>query len=162
MLHDLGSAAAGPLDDRIELRLGHELRDGNSAHRRVGNQWHHCITVTAEHHRLNIADGDVERFGKEGAITRRVQNPRHAEHALAGKSGDLHCDVRHHIERVRDDNQNRVRRSRPDLLGNLLDDSGVGVEEIVARHPRLAGYACRNHHDVGVARLLVAIGTDDA
>ena len=55
-----------------------------------------------------------------------------------------------------------MRRSRFDLLGNLLDDAGVGVEQIIARHPRFAGDSCSNHHDVRVVSLFVAVRADDA
>src|SRR5205085_4755853 len=41
-------------------------------------------------------------------------------------------------------------------------DSGICVEQIVARHPRLPGDAGGDDDDVGVGRLFVAVGADDA
>src|SRR5512140_2341425 len=38
ILHDLGAAVAGAIDDRVELRLVEQLRDRNAADRRVREQ----------------------------------------------------------------------------------------------------------------------------
>ena len=43
-----------------------------------------------------------------------------------------------------------------------LDDAGVRVEQIVARHARLARDAGGDDDDVGVGRLVVAVRADDA
>ena len=49
-----------------------------------------------------------------------------------------------------------------DLLRHRLDDAGVGVQQVVARHARLARDAGRDDDDVGAGRLLVAVRADDA
>ncbi len=79
-----------------------------------------------------------------------------------GKPVDFIRDVAHHVERIRDDDEDRVRRRLLDLLGDLLHDAGVGVEQVVARHARLAGDAGGDDDDVGVGGLIVAVRADDA
>ena len=49
-----------------------------------------------------------------------------------------------------------------DLLGDRLDDAGIRVEQIVARHARLARDAGGDDDDVGARRLVVAVRADDA
>ena len=152
----------GAVDDRVELRLVQQLRDRDAAHGRVGDQRHHRVAVPAEHHRLDVAHRDVERLGEERAVARRVEHAGHADHALAREAGDLHRDVAHHVERVRDDDDDRVRRGLRDVLGDRLHDAGVRVEQVVAAHARLAGDAGRDDDDVGARRFVVAVGADDA
>jgi hypothetical protein len=47
-----------------------------------------------------------------------------------------------------------------DVLGALLDDLGVGVQEIVAAHPRLARDAGGDDDDVRARRVLVVVRPD--
>ena len=48
-----------------------------------------------------------------------------------------------------------------DLLGHRADDLGVGAEQIVAAHARLAGDAGGDHDDVAAGRVVVVVGADD-
>ena len=48
------------------------------------------------------------------------------------------------------------------VLGALLDDLVVGVEEVVAAHPRLAGDAGGDDDDVGPGGVLVVVRPEDA
>jgi hypothetical protein len=116
--------------------------------------------VYAEHHRLDVAHRAVERLGQEAAVARRVQHARHADHPLARKAARLHGDVAHHVERVADDDEDRLRRRLRDLLCHRPDDAGVGVQQVVARHAGLAGDAGRDDDDVRILRLLIAIRAD--
>ena len=118
--------------------------------------------MAAEYHGLDVAHRDVERFGEEGAVARRVQQASHAEYALARKARGLHRDIAHDVERIADDDEDRLGRRLRDLLGHRLHDAGVGVEEVVARHARFAGDAGGDDDDVRVLRLLVSVCADDA
>jgi hypothetical protein len=93
---------------------------------------------------------------------KRAEDAGHADHPLTGEATRLHRDVAHHVERVADDDEDRVRRRSGDLLADRLDDAGIRVEQVIARHARLAGDASRDDDDVGVPGLLVAVGADDA
>src|SRR4051812_13127285 len=160
MLYDLRATAAGPIHDRVQFRLWHQLRNRDPADRCVGNERNHGVAVTAEDHRLYVAHRDIERFGEERPIAGRVEHTRHAENPLAWKTGHFHRDIGHHVERVGNHDHDRVRGRRADLLGDLLDDPGIGVEQIVARHAGFARDAGGDYHDVRVASLFVAVGAD--
>ena len=117
--------------------------------------------MAAEHHCLDVAHGDVDRLGEERAIPRRVEHTGHADDPLAWESRHLLRDVTHHVERIRHDDDDRVRRGALDLLRYVPDDSRVRVEQIITRHPRFARDAGGDDHDVGAARFVVAVGPDD-
>ena len=52
--------------------------------------------------------------------------------------------------------------ARADLLDDRADDLRVLEQEVVARHAGLAGQPGGDHDHVGVGRLVVAVGADDA
>ena len=54
-----------------------------------------------------------------------------------GKSGDFLRHPAHHVERVRDDHDDRLGRHLLDLQGDLLHDLGVGAHQVVPAHPGL-------------------------
>ena len=110
VLHDLGAAVARALHDRVELLARHELRHRDPADRRVGDERHHRVAVPAEHHRLDVAHRHVERLGEERAVARRIEHTGHADDALAREARHVLRDVAHHVERVRDHDDDRVRR----------------------------------------------------
>jgi hypothetical protein len=85
-----------------------------------GDQRHHRVAVSAEHHRLDVTHRAVERLGQEGTVARRVEHAGHAEHALAREAGGFLRDVAHHVERIADDDDDRVGRRVLDLLTDRL------------------------------------------
>ncbi len=99
-------------------------------------------------------------MGDEGAHARAVEDAGHAEDAVLGQARDLVGHLAHGVERVADHDQDRVRRLRERLLRALLDDLVVGVQEVVAAHPRLAGDAGGDHHHVGARGVLVVVRAD--
>ena len=56
-----------------------------------------------------------------------------------GKPEAAMRDVAHRVERVRDDDQDRVRRLLRGLLDDRPDDPGVLGQQVVAAHARLRG-----------------------
>src|SRR5207237_10080431 len=64
VLHDLSAAVAGPIDDRVQLRLRNQLGGRDPTHRRVGDKGHHRVAVTAEHHYLAVAHRNAWRVGE--------------------------------------------------------------------------------------------------
>src|SRR3989449_9791890 len=87
---------------------------------------------------------------------------RSADDPLAREAGDGLRDPAHHVERVRDDDDDRRRAVLLDLPGDLLHDVGVGADQVVAAHPRLAGDARRHDPDFSPRRGAVVAGADDA
>ena len=78
-----------------------------------------------------------------------------------GKPDALHRDVAHGVERVRDDDQDRVGRVLRGLLDDRPDDPGVLGEQVVAAHARLAGEAGRDDDDVRAGRVGVVVRAGD-
>ncbi|GER38573.1 RWP-RK domain-containing protein, partial [Striga asiatica] len=81
---------------------------------------------------------------------------RHAEKPLRVHLG---CDRDGRVDRVADDVDERVGTGVGHGLDEALHDVGVDVEEVVARHPRLARDAGRNHDDVGVFQAVGELGS---
>src|SRR5690606_36296291 len=56
----------------------------------------------------------------------------------------------------------RLGRDALDVLADVADDLGVGVEQVVAAHPRLSRDPGGDDEDPGPGGLLVAVGADHA
>ena len=93
-------------------------------------------------------------LGDEGPVAGGVQDARHPDDPLAREAAGLHRDVAHGVQRVGDDDQDGVRRMLDDLLRYAGDDVLVGLEQVVAAHPRLAGAAAGDDDDVRVGGTL--------
>ena len=117
--------------------------------------------MAAEHESLHVLDGDAERFRDEGAIARRVENSRHADHAIARKSADPVRRLRHGIQGIRDHDQEAIGGILHHLLDGASYDFGVGFQQVVAAHPGLAREAGRHHHEVGVSGVFIIVGAAD-
>ena len=107
--------------------------------------------MAAQDEGLDILDGHAELLGDEGPEPRRVEDPGHPEDPLARETGGLQGHVAHRVERVRDDDQDRVGRVRHGLLDDRADDAGVLGQQVVAAHPRLAGQPGGHDDDVAPA-----------
>ena len=81
--------------------------------------------------------------------------------AFAWEAGHLLRDVALDVEWIGDDDQDRIRRRLLDLLGDRLHNAGVGVEQIVTGHSRLARDAGRDDHEIGIGGLVVAVRADE-
>ena len=109
----------GALDHRLDLVLGDELAERHAADRRRGDDGDHLVAVAAEHDRCHVLDRRAGLPGDERLEAGGVEDPRLAEHALLREAGDVLRDVAHRVERVRDDDQDRVGALRDDLLGDV-------------------------------------------
>ena len=118
--------------------------------------------MAAQHHRLDILDGDVQRLGEEGAVARRVEHTGHADHPLAREPCDLLRHPAHHVERVRHHDDDRLWAVLLDLLRDLLHDVGVSADQVVAAHAGLARDPRRNDHELAPRRRGVVVGADHA
>ena len=111
---------------------------------------------------LDVAHGDLELLGNEGAEPRGVEHARHPKNTLARELTDFVGQLCHCIERVADDDQNAGGRSLDELQSHAPHDVLVGLDQVVSRHARLAWNAGGDHADAGCSGFLVAIGSDDA
>src|SRR2546425_4163199 len=154
---DLRAAVRRASDYLIDLFLRQQIGQGNACYSAVARQRDHRVAVTAQHKRGHVFDRYVQRFGYEASHARRIQNARHADHALFGKPRVLHRDVAHRIKRIRDDDQDRVPRILKNFIGNRAYDSSVGLEQIVAAHAGFSREPRRDDNDVRVSGLLVSV-----
>jgi hypothetical protein len=118
--------------------------------------------VTTEHHGVDVLDGNVKRLGEEHPVAGGVEDAGHADHPLSRKPRGAHGHVAHHVERVRDDHDHRVRRHPCDLLRHRADDSGVRLDEVVSAHARLPRDSRRHHEQLGPGGIVIAIRPEDA
>ena len=117
--------------------------------------------MPAEHHRLDVVDRDVERLGEERAEPRGVEHTRHPDDSLTWESRHLLRYPAHHVERVRDHQDDGAGAMLPDLDRDLLDDVGVGTDQIVAAHARLARDTRGDDHELASRRGLVIVRPHD-
>src|SRR5208337_5153571 len=90
-----------------------------------------------------------------------VEDASHADDALARKTADLVSGLRHGVERVRDDDENAVRRVMDDLADDVAHDFEVGIQQIVAAHAGLAWNSGGNDDDVGVGGIGIVVGPEN-
>ena len=67
------------------------------------------VPMSAQHEGMGVLHGHAEFLGDERAEPSRVQHAGHPQDAFAREAGSLHRDVAHRVQRVRDDDQDRVR-----------------------------------------------------
>src|SRR5215207_2620884 len=117
--------------------------------------------MAPEHHRLNVLDRYVERLGQEHPVPSRVEDAGHAENPLTGKPAGFHGDIAHHVKRIGDDDDDRLRRHPGDLLGDRAYDAGVRLHEIVTAHSGLPSDPCGDYEHLSSGGLIVVVATDD-
>ena len=78
-----------------------------------------------------------------------VEDAGHADDLLLRAAGDALELVDHRVERVRDDDDERVRAVLLRVVRDVADDRQVRRDEVVARLPGLARDAGRDDEDVG-------------
>src|SRR5690606_13261098 len=148
-------------DDRVDLGLGHELGEGDAAHRAVLDHRHHVVAVAAQHEGPHVAHRHAELLGHEVAEPAGVEHPGHPHHVALGAAGDLEHRVHHRVERVADHDDEGVGAGRLQVGGDVRHDLDVGVQQVVAAHARLAGDAGGDDHHVGPGHVVVRAGADD-
>ena len=161
-LRNLGAPVRRARHDRVDCRLVHQVGDRDAGDSRVTRQRHHRVAVAAEDEGMDVVDRHVELFRDERPHARRVQRARHADDALARKLRQLVDRLRHRVERIADGDDDAVGRVLYDLLGDLLHDLVVHVQQIVAAHARLARHPRRDDDDVRVGALGVIAGAEHA
>ncbi len=148
-LDDLGAAVAGAHDHRVELVLGNEGFHADAGNGRVAGERNHVVTVTAEHHGVDVAGRDVEFFGDEPAETGAVENAGHAHDFVLGETGLGGNEVGHDVERIAHDDDNGVGGVLLDVFSHAADDLGVLGEKVIAAHAGLTGQSAGDDNDIG-------------
>ena len=114
--------------------------------------------MAAEHERRDILDRNLEFFRQEMPEARRIEHARHADHHVVRQPRKLTQRPDHRIERIGDANHERARRIGLDALAHCLHHLQVDTKQIVAAHPRLAGYPGRHDDYIGASYIGVIIG----
>ena len=105
---DLRAAVAGALDDLVQPLGIEQLRDRNAADRRATGHRHHRVAVSAHQQGRNVFDAHAQLHRQKRAIAGRVEHAGLAQHALRRKAGDLQHALHHRVERIADDDDDRV------------------------------------------------------
>jgi hypothetical protein len=109
-------------------------------------------TVTADDVDAHLVNVQALGFGHEGLATDHIQGG-HAEQAtLVIDTGFLQHfggDGDRGVDRVGDDADQCFRAGSGTLFHQVLDDTGVDVEQVGTVHAGLARHAGRDQHDIG-------------
>ena len=133
----------------------------NTVDGRAAGERDHRVAVAAEEHGVDVFDRDVEFHRDESAEARGVENARLTDDAFRREFRDFEHALGHRVERVADDDNDRVRARFRDLFGDGGDDLRVGGEEVVAAHARFARNAGGNDDDVAVRGVGVIVRAGD-
>src|SRR5258708_7823226 len=161
MFDDLGAAVAGALDYAIEGGFVHEFGDGNTGYGGIARKRDHSVAMPAENEGVDVLDTDFEFLGDKSAEAGGVQYAGHPDDALAREAAHLVGGLCHGVERIRDDDEDAVRRVVHDLADYVVHDFVVGIQKIIAAHAGLARDSRGDDDDVGVGGVGVIIRTDD-
>jgi len=114
--------------------------------------------VAAQHEGCDVGDGYLQLLGQEAPIAGAIQHAGHTDHALAREAANPVRELRHGIQRVGNQNQDRVRRLRHHVLDHLAHDVHVGLDEVRPAHTGLASNPRGYDRNVRARGLRVAVG----
>jgi hypothetical protein len=117
--------------------------------------------VGPERHRLHHQRRDAELLGDEGAQAGRIEHARHPHHPFLREARDVRGEEGHLVERVRHDDDDRVRRPGDEAFDHVADDPGVLAEQVHPAHAGLAWEPRGDHDDVRTGGIGVVVGADD-
>ena len=159
---DLRAAVGRPLARGPATRSGEQqLGDRDAGDGRVARQRDHRVAVAAEDEGVGVLDRHAELLGDERPEAGGVEDAGHAQDALAREARGLQRHVAHRVERVGDDDQDRIGRVRRRLLDDGPDDPGVLGQQVVAAHARLAREPGGDDDDVGAGGVGVVVRAGD-
>ena len=149
-------------DSLFEFLLRGELRHGHAIDRSLRKQRNHRrIAMTADHHAVHVVDVGAGGFRQVTFETGRIQGATHADNPVFGKSRSLERQISQRIHRVGDHDDDRAGRIFHHVLDHAFHNVGVGADQLLAGHARLAGNTRGDHHHVRVGSLLVVVGHAD-
>ena len=149
-LHDLITTELDAVSQVLHILLG-ELGAGDLGQK--GQDGGAC--VTADHSDVGVVHIHALVLRHEGVGTNHIQGGDTEQLSgvvytvlLQGLGEDGHGGV----NRVTDDQEHSIRAGLGTSLGKALDNTGIGVEQIVSGHSRLSGDSGRNHNDLATVQ----------
>ena len=94
--------------NRIDLVFRQQLSNRNTGAGRETRQRHHRVAVSTQNKRRDVLNGNVQRFGQETTHASRVEHAGHSDNTMLWKSRAPEGNLAHRIERIRDDDQDRI------------------------------------------------------
>ena len=105
---------------------------------------------------------DAIVLAQAGAQARRVEDRAGADQVILGNAGELQEGIGQNVDRVADDDIDRVGRILRDLGDDHLGDVHIGLRQLKAGLAGLSGNAGRQDHDVRAGSVAVVAGIDRA
>src|SRR5208337_5562052 len=127
----------------------------------IARQRDHGVAVATKDEGGHVLHAHFQFVGDEGAEAGGIEHPRHADDALARKSAELVGRLGHGVQRIRNDNQDAIRRVLHHLADYGLHDAVVRVDKIVAAHSGIAWNAGGDDDDVRNRGVFVIVGAGD-
>ena len=138
-LDDLRSTIPGTLDKGFHTIFCHQFSDGNAGHGGVSSQWNHGVAVPAQNKGMGVLHGDVELPGNEGPKTGRIQNTGHPQKTFPWKTTHGFSHLAHGVQRITHHDDDGIGAVTSDVFRDVLHDSSVLQEKVIATHPGFAG-----------------------
>ncbi len=155
--YDLSAPLAGPFDDRLQAIRRKNLVQWHASHVGMPGQGHHAVTMSTQHVAVHVLHAHPQLHRHEGSHASRIQDPSLADHPASGQSAGLHRQVGHGIQRIGQDDEDRLRGGLQSRLHRFAHDLAVRLKQVIAAHPRFAWQASGQHHQVGAGGLAIAI-----
>src|SRR6266516_8017495 len=108
--------------------------------------------MATQHICLHITHRGTYLLHDKGTETCRIEHTRHAYDALTREPTDVQDKLGHSIQRIRDhNNNNTVGRVPHNVLDYLCYNPLILLDQIIARHTRLALETRSDHYNIRVS-----------
>src|SRR5581483_2262967 len=85
-----------------------------------------------------------------------------ANHAMLGKTWAPQSDLAHRVERIRNNDENGIRRTLDAFIDNFADNVRVRFQQVIAAHSRFARQAGSDDYHIRVGGFFVTISASQA
>ena len=157
--YDLRSPVPGTLDEGFHTIFCHQLGYGNAGHGGISSQWNHGVAVPAQNKGMGVLHGHVELPGDEPPETGRIQNSGHSKKTFPGKATHGFSHLAHGVQRITHHDYDGIGAVTSDVFRDLLHDTGVLQEKIIATHPGFTGQTGRDDHHIRTLAGFIVVGS---
>ena len=97
---------------------------------------HRSITVTTDNHTFYFVSVATDSLRQEIFETRAIQSTTHTDYTVFRQAQSLQCQISHCIHRVRNNNDDSVRRIFQQVFCYRLNDTSVHTDQFFTSHTR--------------------------